>query len=104
MRFNVDLTDFKDSSIRRMLRDALSQQSERELPMHKRASKDGEPDDATKEQDDENDKLVEMHNSRGEPAPIPVTDEDLPEEVSDRLKRAKPDAKPDDKMKKGKKA
>jgi|APCry1669189034_1035192.scaffolds.fasta_scaffold02793_2 hypothetical protein len=100
MKFNVDLSDFKDSSIRRMLRDALHQHAERELPIHKRESKDGEPDEATKEQDDENDKLVAMHNSRGEPAPIPVTDEDMPEEVSDRMMKAKPDAK----FKKGKKA
>jgi|688.fasta_scaffold443213_2 hypothetical protein len=82
----LNFGSLKDPVIRKMLQAALATHDELELPMHKRGKKnDPNPDAATEEQESENDKLVELHQTRGAPAPIPVTDEDLREEVSDKL-------------------
>lgn len=88
MRFNFRAEDLKDPVTRKMLSEAIEAYNQRELPLHRRGKKaeaDEGPDDDTTDQDDENDKLVELHQARGTPAPIPVTDEDLPETVASKM-------------------
>ena len=87
----IDLSMITHKGLQHMLRTALAQTKDRQLPLHKRGEQEvEEADDDTDEADMERTKLADLHASRGEPAPIPTTDEDLPESVADKLpKKAK---------------
>lgn len=90
MEWNIDLSDLKDSAVRRMLREAISTEKTRSLPLHKRSKKPLEvEDEATEDAEDENDKLVELASEQGEPKDIPVTNEDVSEEAGDKLEPPK---------------
>jgi hypothetical protein len=86
LEFDIDPSEITHKGLQRMLRTALSQMRDRSQPLHKRGDDKAEELDAdTEEADEENSKLVDLHQSRGTPAPIPVTDEDLPETVAEKL-------------------
>lgn len=88
MEWNIDLTDLKESAVRRMLREAITTEKDRSLPLHKRSKQKLEveaEDDATEDADDENEKLVELSEEQGKPAEIPMTHEDISEEAGDKL-------------------
>lgn len=92
MEWNIDLSDLKDSAVRRMLREAISTEKNRSLPLHRRNKKPLEveaEDEATEDAEDENDKLVELASEQGEPKDIPVTNEDISEEAGDKLEPPK---------------
>lgn len=92
MEWNIDLSDLKESAVRRMLREAISTEKNRSLPLHKRSKKPLEveaEDDATEEADDENDKLVELASEHGEPKELPMTNEDVSEEAGEKLEPPK---------------
>jgi hypothetical protein len=90
MEWNIDLSDLKDSAVRRMLREAISTEKTRSLPLHKLNKKPLEvEDDASEDAEDENDKLVELASEQGEPKDIPVTNEDISEEAGDKLEPPK---------------
>lgn len=90
----IDFSEITHKGLQRMLRTALAQKKDRELPLHKRGEQASEEvDDDTNEADKENTKLAELHASRGEPAPIPTTDEDLPEAVAAKLPKKSPKSK-----------
>lgn len=94
MEFEIDPSEITHKGLQRMLRTALAQMKDRSLPLHKRSGAEvEEQDDETEDADKENDKLVKLHQSRGEPAPIPMTDEDLPESVADKLPKKAPKTK-----------
>ena len=71
MEISFDLNDLKPDALRRMLREAML--AERKKPSDK------ESDDEEEEETD-NDKLVDLHEERGDPKAPSVTPEDLPEE------------------------
>lgn len=100
MEWNIDLSDLKESAVRRMLREAITTDKNRSLPLHKRKEKleVEEDDDATKEADDENDKLVELSREHGAPKDVPVTNEDVSEEASEKLEPPKKVAKKAEKI------
>lgn len=88
MEWKIDLSDLKESAVRRMLRDAISTEHERSLPLHKRGKKPLEveaDDEATEEADEENEKLVSLAEERGQPKELPITNEDVSEEAGDKL-------------------
>jgi hypothetical protein len=92
MEWNIDLADLKESAVRRMLREAISTEQNRSLPLHKRNKKPLEveaEDEATEDADDENEKLVELASEHGAPKDIPVTKEDISEEAGDKLEPPK---------------
>lgn len=91
MDFEIDFSEITHKGLQRMLRTALAQSKEREKPLHRRGESEemDDVDDDTNEADKENSKLVELHQGRGSPAPIPVTDEDLSEPVSEKLPKKK---------------
>lgn len=96
MDFEFDLTDLKDSAVRRMLRQAISTQKNRSLPMHKRKPEDevDEVDDATEEAEEENEKLADLaEESKGKPAPVEMDDEDMSDEAMEKLEPPKKKAK-----------
>lgn len=94
MEFEIDFKEITHKGLQRMLRTALSQISDRSKPLHQRTGAEvEEQDDDTEEADKENDKLVELHQERGSPSPIPMTDEDVPEVVADKLPKKKPGRK-----------
>lgn len=81
MELEIDLSDLKESAVRRMLREAISREKTRSLPAHKR----GKPaeSEAESEEDDDSDeehsKIADLAAEKGEPKPIPMTDEDMSE-------------------------
>jgi hypothetical protein len=82
----IDPSEVTHKGLQRMLRTAMSQMRELSKPMHQRGEvADGDVDDETREDDKEMDKLANLHASRGEPAPIPTTDEDFKPSVADKL-------------------
>lgn len=87
MEWNIDLSDLKESTVRRMLREAISTDKNRSLPLHKRKEKlEVEThDDATAEADEEGEKLATLAEEKGKPADIPMTDEDMSEEAVEKL-------------------
>jgi hypothetical protein len=86
MEWNIDLADLKESAVRRMLREAISTEKDRSLPLHKRGKQKLEvEDESTEEADEENEKLVELAEEHGEPKDIPMTNEDVSEEAGDKL-------------------
>jgi len=85
MKWDIDLSDLKESAVRRMLREAISKETDRSKPASKRDKElQAELEEAA---DDENDKLVEMSASKGESSPIPVSEEDVSDEANDSLKK-----------------
>jgi hypothetical protein len=89
--FEIEFKEITHKGLQRMLRTALAQLNDRSKPLHQRkGSEIEEQDEDTEESDKENNKLVELHQERGAPAPIPMTDEDVPEVVADRLPKKKP--------------
>lgn len=94
MEWEIDLTDLKDSAVRRMLREAIAKEKDRSLPMHKRGEKKQiEVDDASEEMEEESEKLAELAAEKGEPKEIPMTGEDVSEETSEKLAAQKKNAK-----------
>ena len=87
----IDFSEITHKGLQRMLRTALSQINNRQKPLHQRDDEDEatEVDDDTNEADKENSKLVELHQTRGTPAPIPTTGEDFPEAVAEKLPKKK---------------
>lgn len=94
LEYEIDLSEITHKGLQRMLRTALAQSSNRTKPLHQREEVDVEDDDdETNEASKENAKLADLHATRGTPAPIPVTDEDLPESVADKLPKKSPKKK-----------
>lgn len=92
MEWKIDLSDLKESAVRRMLREAITTEHDRSLPLHRRGKKPLEvedEDDATEEADEENEKLVSLSQEHGKPADIPMTNEDVSEEASEKLEPPK---------------
>lgn len=89
MEWKIDLSDLKESAVRRMLRDAITTEQDRALPLHRRAKKklevESEDDEATEEADEENEKLVSLAEEQGQPKELPITNEDVSEEAGDKL-------------------
>lgn len=89
---DVDIfNDLKAPVVRRLLRQAYMSQREDSLPMHRRKS--GGEDEVTEDQDEEREKTAELHASRGKPAPIPVSDEDVSENTAAKMMPPMPKAK-----------
>lgn len=87
----VDISDFKREAVERLLLEAIRKQGRKRLPAHQRkaeASKGilGDDDDDEMEAHRESGKLADLHAERGEPAPIPMTDEDMDDDVADSLR------------------
>lgn len=95
MELEFDLTDLKDSAVRRMLRQAISAQKNRSLPLHKRKPEsETEVDDATEEAEEENEKLADLaEESNGKAAPVEMDDEDMSDEAMEKLEPPKKKAK-----------
>lgn len=96
MELEFDLTDLKDSAVRRMLRQAISKEKNRSLPMHKRKPEGeaAEVDDATDEAEEENNKLADLaEEGKGKPAPVEMDDEDMSDEAIETLEPPKKKAK-----------
>jgi len=88
MEWNIDLADLKESAVRRMLREAITTHKNSSLPMHKRGKKQDElevEDHNADSEDEENEKLTELASEKGEPAEIPMTNEDISEEAGEKL-------------------
>lgn len=95
MELEFDLTDLTNSAVRRMLRQAISSQKNRSLPLHKRKAEDDvETDDATEEAEEENEKLADLaEESKGKAAPVEMDDEDMSDEAMEKLEPPKKKAK-----------
>lgn len=95
MEMEFDLTDLKDSAVRRMLRQAISSQKKRSLPLHKRKEEvDSELDDATDEAEEENEKLADLaEEKKGTPPSVEMDDEDMADEAMEKLEPPKKKAK-----------
>lgn len=98
MEMEFDLTDLKDSAVRRMLRQAILREKNRSLPMHKRKSEEEldepEEDDATEESEIEGEKLAALHeDQKGKAAPVEMDDEDMSDEAMEKLEPPKKKAK-----------
>lgn len=80
-RFNISLRDLKRDCVERMLHEVVS----RDMNRSKMASKSAEDDeeeveDPSEIEESENDKLVALQqDTKGKPAPLPVSDEDFSE-------------------------
>lgn len=87
MEFEIDPSEVTHKGLQRMLRTAMMQMRHMSKPLHKRGKLEeaGDEDDETDDADKERAKLADLHASRGEPAPIPATDEDFKESVAERL-------------------
>lgn len=91
LEFEIDFKEITHKGLQRMLRTALAQINDRSKPLHQRTGAEvDDEDEDTAEAGKENDKLVELHQERGAPSPIPMTDEDVPEVVADKLPKKKP--------------
>lgn len=103
IELDIDIfSDLTKAAKDRLLRKALMSEANRQKPLHQRDKSMDDPD--TEEQDEEMEKTVELHQKRGKPAPIPVTDEDFSEDVAATISQgAKAAAKPP-KMPKAKEA
>lgn len=102
MEIEFDLSDLKESAVRRMLLAAIKREGERSKPAHKRDSE--VQDEIEEESDEESEKLSELHSSsKGEANPIPVTEEDLSESAAEEAKKYKPKPSAKPVAKKGKK-
>ena len=91
---DLDIDIFRDLTAAakdRILRKALMMDANRRKPVHRRDP--DKEDTASDEQDMERERTVDLHQNKGKPAPIPVTDEDFPEDVADEIPKAKKDKK-----------
>jgi len=76
------------TDIRDVLDETLDKEFKRRKPMHRRDEvKKSKKDSSTEEQDDENDKLADLAEERGSPAPLPLDDEDFSDEGMEPLKK-----------------
>lgn len=87
----VDISDFKREAVERLLLEAIRKQGRKRLPAHQRKAEAsqkilGDDDDGEMESHRENSKLADLHAERGEPAPIPMSDEDMDDDVADSLR------------------
>ncbi len=86
MDFEFDLSDLKESAVRRMLMSALKRDGQRSKPSHKRD--EDVQKEIEEEDDEENSKLADLHSSsKGEASPIPVTEEDLSDDAAEEMKK-----------------
>jgi hypothetical protein len=89
--FEIDPSEVTNKGLQRMLRTAMSQMRQLSKPLHQREEvAEDDVDDETNEADKERMKTADLHAARGEPAPIPATDEDFRESVSDKLPKKIP--------------
>lgn len=94
VEYELDLSEITHKGLQRMLRTAQMQMRQLSKPLHQREGvADKDVDDETNEADKERTKLADLHASRGEPAPIPATDEDFRESVADKLPKKSPKGK-----------
>lgn len=92
--FAIDPSEVTHKGLQRMLRTAMSQMRQLSKPLHQREEvTEDDVDDETNEADKERTKLAELHATRGEPAPIPATDEDFRPSVADKLPKKAPKSK-----------
>jgi hypothetical protein len=92
--FEIDPSEITHKGLQRMLRTAMSQMRQISKPLHQREyAEDEGVDDETNEADKERTKTADLHASRGEPAPIPATDEDFRPSVADKLPKKMPKGK-----------
>lgn len=76
------------TDIRDVLDETLDNEFKRRKPLHRRDEvKKSKKDADTKESDEENEKLSALAAERGEPAPLPLDDEDFSDEATDNLKK-----------------
>jgi hypothetical protein len=86
MEIEFDLSDLKESAVRRMLMSAMKRESSRSKPAHKRD--EDTQKEIEEEDEEENSKLADLHSdSKGEANPLPVTEEDMSEEAAEELKK-----------------
>lgn len=86
---NVDLSDLKESCVRRLLREVVTQDMSVSKPASMRgeakctschSEPDGDEDMDDEDEESESEKLVNLQQeTRGKPAPLPVTEEDFSE-------------------------
>ena len=78
-RFNISLRDLKRDCVERMLQEVVSRDMGRSK-MASKADDDDEVEEPSDLEESENDKIVKLQqDTKGKPAPIPVTDEDFSE-------------------------
>lgn len=79
--FNVSLSDLKRGCVERMLQEAVSRDMQRSK-MASPSRKSDEDEEKDYDEESENDKIVKLQeDTRGKPAPIPVTEEDFSEDA-----------------------
>jgi hypothetical protein len=100
LELDIDIfSDLTKAAKDRLLRKALMSEANRQKPLHRRDKEMGDPD--TEEADEEMEKTVELHQNRGKPAPIPVSDEDFSEDVAATITQGAKAEKKSAKPKKG---
>lgn len=88
----IDLKDFKREAVERLLVEAIRKQGRKRLPAHQRKAEGSkaimgdEDDDDAMESHRESGKLADLHAERGEPAPIPMSAEDVDDDVAESLR------------------
>lgn len=95
----IEWSDIKPSARERLLRSALHKERNRSKPLHQR-DKDDEDEDEYEdsgigEHDKENDALVDLHDEKGKPKSIPVTEEDLSDDAVETLRKKSKVADPE---------
>ena len=76
------------TDIRVVLDETLEKEFKRRKPLHRRDEvKKSKKDASTEERDDENEKLADLAEERGSPAPLPLDDEDFSDEGMEPLKK-----------------
>lgn len=94
VEYEIDLSEITHKGLQRMLRTAQSQMRRLSKPLHQREEVDEDDvDEETNEADKERTKTADLHATRGEPAPIPATDEDFRQSVADKLPKKMPKVK-----------
>lgn len=94
--FKIDFSDLKPSTVQRLLREAVTREMERGRMASDKSpskSKDDNLDMADEDDDEESesDKLVRLQEeTKGKPAPIPVTAEDFSEKTMRSVSKSLP--------------
>lgn len=92
--FKIDFSDLKPSTVQRLLREAVTREMERgRMASDKTPSKakDDNPDMDDEDEESESDKLVRLQEeTKGKPAPIPVTAEDFSEKTMRSVSKSLP--------------
>lgn len=96
----IEWSDIKPSARERLLRSALHKEMNRSKPLHQRDKEEDEEeeeyeDSGIGEHDEENDALVNLHNEKGKPKSIPVTEEDLSDDAIETLRKKSKVADPE---------